>query len=124
LAPWAGTVDLSPEPSWRNSASLEPVTLPNLSHPFAQSRRLVGRDRDHIAFTAESFDLGASNKQVQFAYAVSTFAEVNAVAVIKPAATQELVDLRLRCPHTDSEDVVIALVSGRFVVLLRHGATR
>ena len=48
-------------------------------------------------------------------------AEVRAVTIIKPA-TNEFVNLRLSCSHTDSEDVVIALVIGRVGALIRHGA--
>jgi hypothetical protein len=55
------------------------------------------------------------------AFAFMNIAEVRAVTVIKPA-TNEFVNLRLSCSHTDSEDVVIALVIGRVGALIRHGA--
>jgi hypothetical protein len=80
------TTDLSPEPSRRDSATFEAVALSDLFQPFTQVGRLVGCDLHFVAIAPETIDLGARYKQVQLAYAVTTFAEVWAVAVIKPAA--------------------------------------
>jgi hypothetical protein len=120
LAPRAATTDLSPEPSRRDSATFETVALSDFIQPFTQPGRLVGCDLHLVASAAEIIDLGAGYKQAQLAYAFRTLAEMKVVAVIKPAAGQELVDLRLPHPHTDSEDVVIALVTGRLVAVIGH----
>jgi hypothetical protein len=84
---------------------------------------LIGNDLHLIAFAAESFDLVARHEQVQLALAFMNIAEVRAVTVINPPG-YEFVDLRLCCPHTDGEDVVIALVIRQVCALIRHGAPR